>query len=437
MPVVLIEVVVILLLLSANGVFAMAEIAMVTARRGTLQRSAEGGDAGAARAIELIADPTRFLSTVQIGITLIGIFAGAFGGATLAAPVAGVLATIGWLAPISQQLALTLVVATITVASVVIGELVPKRIALAFPEFIAARTARPMARLSTISLPVVALLEGTTDLLLKILRVPNTTERPVTEDELAYLVRQAARTGVLERGEQELVERVFRFGDLQVGALMTARPDIVWLDLHDSPEAVLAKTARQRHSRYLVADGNLDRIAGMVETVDLWVAHARGERLDLQALLRRPHLVPETMDALDALDLFRDSGVHLAVVLDEHGGAEGLVTLTALLRAIVGSRTSADAPSLVQRDDGSYLSDGSLPLQAFVEGLGLDAEPWLAEARHAYHTVAGLVVSRLGRVPKPGDRVTHRGLQLEVMDMDGHRVDKVLAVRVHGAEERR
>jgi putative hemolysin len=417
------EIVLILVLLVANGVFAMSEIALVSSRRTRLQRRAEAGDAGAARALALAQDPSRFLSTVQIGITLVGIFAGAFGGATIAGQLAELLSAVPYVQAYSQEIALAIVVGAITFFSLVIGELVPKRVALSNPERIAAAVARPMSALSRVASPAVTALEVASDAVLALFRVKPTAEPAVTQDEIALLIRQATKTGVLHPTEQEIVERVFRLADYRVSAVMTPRRDMIWLDVTDPLEVVRAKTSDRPHSRYPVAEGTLDRIVGVVDIRELWAAG--GERFELRKHLDTPLFVPETTGVLRLLEQFRESGIHVAIVLDEYGSAAGLVTPTDVLEGLVGELPDVDeAPGIARREDGSVLVDGSTSVEQLLDELGVTERTRWTEGD--YHTVGGLVTTELGHIPKAGERLRLGRYALEVLDMDGHRVDKVL-----------
>ncbi|MDR7482801.1 MAG: hemolysin family protein [Armatimonadota bacterium] len=422
-----VEVLIILLLVLVNGVFAMAEIAVLAARRSRLEQRAAAGDRGARVALELLRTPSRFISTVQVGITLVGVLAGAFGGATLARPLAAWLATIPALAPYAQATALGLVVLPITVLSLVLGELVPKRVALAAPEGLAAALAPAMRSLAVVAAPVVHVLSAFTELVVRALRVPPVSEPPVTEEEVRLLIARGAETGVFKPGEQKLVERVFRLADRRVSAIMTPRTEITWLDVDDPPEEIRRKVTSSRYSAYPVAEGTLDRVVGIVQARDLLVHLMGGRPIDLRALAQRPLFIPETAPALSALDQFRQARTHTALLIDEYGGLQGLVTSDDILEAIVGEIPQAGEaamPSVVRRADGSWLVDGMLPADEFKMLLGLDALPAEGEG---YETVGGMVMTVLDRIPSPGDHVALPGWRVEVVDMDGHRVDKVLA----------
>ncbi|KJH70778.1 hemolysin family protein [Aliterella atlantica] len=423
------EILLILLLIFANGVFAMSEMAIVSSRKVRLQNMANQGDKKARVALELADAPNRFLSTVQVGITLIGILAGAFGGATISARLANNLDRVSWLAPYSQALSFGVVVATITYLSLIVGELVPKRLALNSPETIAANVAKPMRTIAAIASPVVHLLSASTDLVLRILGISASTEPQVTEEEIKVLIEQGTEAGMFEEAEQDMVERVFRLGDRPVSALMTPRPDIVWLDLEDSAEENRKKMIDSANSRFPVCQAGLDNVLGIMPVTDLLARSLSGEALDLTVSLRQPVFVPESTRGLKVLELFKQTGTHMALVVDEYGVIQGLVTLNDILVEIVGDVPSADEledPQAVQRDDGSWLLDGMLAVDEFFELFGVH-EPQ-GEHRGSYQTLGGFVITHLGRIPNAADSFEWDGMRFEVMDMDGNRVDKVLVV---------
>jgi putative hemolysin len=424
---VMFEAVVIFLLILTNGIFAMAEIAVVSARKTRLQQWAEAGDTRARTALELANAPNQFLATVQIGITLIGILAGAFGGATLANELAAVLADISWLAPYSQPLSLGFVVLVITYLSLIVGELVPKRLALNNPERIAAVIASPMRALSRLAYPAVHLLGLSTEFVLRAFGMSPAMESPVTEEEIRTLIEQGTQAGMFEEAEQEMVERIFRLGDRRVSAVMTPRTEIIWLDRGASVEEIRHTITTSVHSRFLVADGSLDNILGIVHAKDLLVHCLGAQAVDLTATLHQPLYVPESMRAPRVLELFKQSGTHIALVIDEYGGIQGLVTPSDILEAIVGDLPVAGEqfePLAVQREDGSWLLDGMLSVDEFKELFDLGHLP--GEDQGVYQTLAGFIIMQLGRIPATSDYFEWEGLRIEVVDMDGNRVDKVL-----------
>ncbi|MBD6615983.1 HlyC/CorC family transporter [Komarekiella sp. 'clone 1'] len=423
------EILIVLVLIIANGIFSMSEMAVVSARKVRLQQLANQGDAKARAALKLAESPNQFLSTVQIGITLIGILTGAFGGATIANRLEVYVRLVPFLAAYSEPISFGIVVLIITYLSLIVGELVPKRLALNNPERIAAFVAIPMRALAAIASPMVYLLSASTDLVLRVLGITPSTEPQVTEEEIKILIEQGTEAGTFEEAEQDMVERVFRLGDRPVSYLMTPRPDIVWLDLDDSPEENRHKMVDSAYSRYPVCQGGLDNVLGIIPVTDLLARSFRGEPLDLTVGLRQPVFVPESTRGLKVLELFKQTITHMAVVVDEYGVIQGLVTLNDIMSEIVGDVPSTDGqdqPQAVQREDGSWLLDGMLPVEEFLELFGM--EEWESEERGSYQTLGGFVITHLGRIPAAADHFEWQGMRIEVMDMDGNRVDKVLVV---------
>lgn len=430
MSAIVVEILFIAVLLVANGIFAMSEIAVVSARKARLQRMAAGGDRRARAALELAQEPDRFLSTVQIGITLVGILAGAFGGATVAAQLGEALERVPGVAPYGETLGLLAVVLVITYLSLVVGELVPKRIGLNNPEGIAKAVARPMVLLSWLASPAVRLLSLSTSAVLRLLRTRPPEGPPVTEDEVRVMIEQATDAGVFEQAEREMVESVFGLGDRRVTALMTPRVDVAWLDINLPAEEVARRISASHYSRLPVCDRHPDNVLGVVKAKDLLPVALAGRPLDLRASLRQPLFVPESMTALRLLELFRRSRSHVAIVVSEHGSVEGLVTMTDVLEAIVGDLVPPGGqvePLAVERDDGSWLLDGGITIDGFKEVFPVGQMP--GEGDGAYQTLAGFVITHLGRIPSAADRFEWGGLTFEVVDMDGRRVDKVLVAR--------
>lgn len=424
-----VEIFFILLLILCNGIFAMSEMAIVSARKVRLQQLANQGNVKARTALRLADSPNQFLSTVQIGITLIGTLAGAFGGATLAEKLAALLRQIPMLAAHAQAIALVVVVVSITYLSLVLGELVPKRLALSNPEQVATGVASQMRLLARIAAPVVHLLSYSTDLVLRLLGIGPTEEPEVTEEEIKILIEQGTEAGTFEEAEQDMLNRVLRLGDRRVKALMTPRPEIVWLDLDDSAETNRQIIISNSHSRYLVCQDELDNVLGIVHVNDLLARCLSNQPLDLTTSLHRPLYVPESTPGLKILELFKQSGTHIAIVVDEYGVIQGLVTLNDIMGEIVGDIplvNQTDEPQAVQREDGSWLVDGMLSVEEFFELFGIEELP--KEQKGTYHTVGGFVVTHLGRIPIAADRFEWQNLAIEVMDMDGNRVDKILVV---------
>lgn len=422
------EIVLVLLLIVTNGVFALAEIAIISARRARLQQRAEAGDRGARAALELARDSSRFLSTVQIGITLVGILAGAYGGATLAEAIAGGLREVPGLAPYAQTVGLLVVVVAITYLSLVVGELVPKRLALSNPELVAARVARPMRALSRLTAPVVKVLSASGDLLLRLLGVTKSTEPPVTVEELRILVEQGASAGVFEAAEHELVDSALHLDERRVRVVMTPRTDLIWLDLDRPLEALRDLVLESAHGYFPAGRGSLDNVTGVVSAREFLGQLVGGRPLDWAALLRPPLFVPDSQSILDVLERLRSTGQPLALVIDEFGGVLGMATLTDVVEALVGEINAPtgepDEPDVVRRDDGSWLVDGRLPVDELKALLGLRALP--EEDAAGYDTVGGLVMTAMGAIPKVGQHFDLDGWCFEVVDMDGHRVDRVM-----------
>lgn len=423
------EVVVILLLVVLNGIFSMSELALMTAKRSRLEHRAEGeGDAGAHAALDLAAHPTAFLSTVQVGITLVGVLAGAFGGAGISEALAEQFRTVAWIAPYAQVLAFGVVVSGITYLSLVIGELVPKRIALSNPERIASLVARPMRAISRVGGPVVRALTGSTNLVLRVLGLGTVTEPGVTEHDIRALVEQGAESGVVQEAERAIVENTFRLGDRAVDSLMTPRPDVQWVDLSDTPDSLRTQLVEAARDRFLVCDGDLDSIVGLIHAEDLLTrCLSDPDPVDLnviRTMARDPLYVPATMPSFKLLDTFRRTRQHTAVVLDEYGAVTGLVTLDDVLEALVGDvpEGSADAPDFTRQSHGGWLIDAATSLEEVESRLDLEATP---QERADVLTLGGFIMARLGRVPREGEQFDWSGRRVQVVRMDGRRISEV------------
>jgi putative hemolysin len=425
------ETLVIFLLIGANGLLAMSEIAIVAARKARLQQSANSGDAGARTALELAAHPNRFLATVQIGITLVGILAGAYGGATLAPEIERLVFEVPALAPYAGIIGVGVLVVGITFFSLVLGELAPKRIALVHAERIASAVAAPMRFLSSLAFPLVRLLGVSTDLVLRIFRVKPSLEPHVTPEEIKILVEQGTALGVFEESEQDMIEGVLRLDERSIGAFMTPRIQMVWIDVGDSPEILRAKILDSPHSRFPVIQGSFSNVLGVVSAKDILKQSLSGQPTNLRQALGPPLFVPESASALRVLELFKREGTHFALVTDEYGGIQGLVTDRDILEAIVGELPSRDEPhepEVIVREDGSWLVDGLLNIDRLKEILQMDILP--DEESGRYHTVSGFMMTQLGGIPAVGQHFEWESFRFEVMDMDGRRVDKVLIARV-------
>lgn len=423
------EIAIILLLLVANGVFAMAEIAVVSARKARLRRLAEQGNSRAQIALELAESPNRFLSTVQIGITLVGIFAGAFGGATLAAKLTGPIAQIEFLAPYADKIAFGLVVAVITYFSLVMGELVPKRFGLSNPEGIAMLVARPMNWLAKFAGPVVSFLSVSTEALLRVLGFKPEKEATVSEEEVRVMMQEGVRAGAFNKVESQIVHSALELDQLPVREIMTPRPKVIWLNQDDPHDQVWHKIVVSNHSHFPVYQGNRDHTVGTVSVKAIYANLAAGVGVKLKDLMVAPLIVPESQTVLQLVETFKQSGKHIALATDEFGSIVGLVTLNDVMEAVVGefpSQGERAKPEAKQRDDGSWLIDAMIDLEAVERAL--PGFKFGGAVSSEYQTLAGFVVKSLGHVPKEGETFEAQGYLFEVLDMDRHRVDKVLVL---------
>lgn len=427
------EVALIVALVLLNGVLAGSELALVSARKARLQQRAEAGDAGARAALELAANPNRFFSTVQVGITMVGILAGAFGGATLAEELAHRLESAGLGERAAGTAAVALVVLGITFLSLVIGELVPKRLAMLHAETIASRVARPMGALSRFGGPIVSLLGWSTDAVLWVLRARRPTDGALTEEEIRIVLQEGTDAGVIEAAEREIAAAVFQLGDRDVSDVMTPRPEVTWLDIDDPAEQLIERALSIAHEFVLVCQENADNVRGVVSVRQLLQSCYRGETLPLRDLVRPVPFVPETLSLLAALEEFKRGEAHLAVVVDEYGGTSGIVSVTDILEAIVGDLpgNALEEPDVVERPDGSLLIDGRLDVDDLRERLDVRTLP--GEGR--YQTLAGFVLHQLGHIPSVGERFAWDGRLFEVVDLDGNRVDRVLVSRIAAPSE--
>ena len=426
------DVVIILLLVALNGLFAMAELAIVSSRRPRLRAMAKTGRRGAQTALDLAADPGRFLSTVQIGITLIGILAGAYSGASLGGPVGQRLAVLGLDPDTAQTAGFALVIVLTTYASLVIGELVPKQFALRAPEPIAVFVALPMLWLSKATAPVVWLLDRTSALIFRLLRLRRETGDHVTAEDLHLVVAEATTAGVLEESERAIISGVVRLADRPTREVMTPRTDVDWIDVDADPQAIREALLKTPHSRLPVAEGSVDRLVGVVQARDIVAAFVESRPLELRNLMRPAPIVPDRMDAMDTLNVLREADVPMAFVHDEYGHFEGLVTPADLLIALAGEFASDKDidtdPPLVERDDGSWWVSGSASADLLSDRLCIK----LPEERD-YATVAGFALSVLRHLPEVGERFTFAGWRFEIVDMDGRKIDKLLASETRGA----
>jgi putative hemolysin len=431
----MIPIIVIALLIIINGVFVMAEMAVVSSRKPRLQQFANEGSPGAQVALDLATQPDRFLATTQIGITLIAILTGAFGERTLTERLSVRLQQVPRFAEYSETLAFAIVVVAITYVSLVIGELVPKRLALYSPERIASAMAKAMRFLSKICAPAVSIVSGSTRVVMGLFRLKPAEGPPVTEEEIKVMMEQGTEAGVFQEAEHDIMKSIFKLGDRGVSALMRPRRDVVWLDIDDPFVENQKKLASSLYSRFPVAQGSLDNVLGIVQTKDLLTRCLAGSRVELRENLRPPLFVPEGLPALRLLEMFKKSRTHIALVVDEYGGVEGLVTLNDILEDLVGDVASVDMPEerqIYQRSDGSWLIDGKVLIDDLKEALSIPQLP--DEESGSYQTLGGLVMLQVGRVPVTGDSFETEGYKFEVVDMDGKRVDKVLVSKVNVPE---
>jgi putative hemolysin len=423
-----IDVVIILVLVAVNGVFAMSELAIASSRKARLEAMARTGSRGARAALDLAADPGKFLSTVQVGITLIAVLSGAYSGEALGGPTADRLEGFGLSHETAQTAGFVLVIGVTTFLSLIIGELVPKQFALRSPEPIAAIVAIPMKWLSVAGAPVVWVLDSTSKVIFWLLRMNRESEDQVTAEELHLIVAEASKSGVIEEHERSIISGVVRLADRPVREVMTPRTEVDWLDINMDDAGIRAKLVSSAHTRLPVAEGSVDAVVGVVQARDIVAAAIKGEILDLRVLMREAPVVIDQLDAMDALVRLRRADVPMALIHDEYGHFEGIVTPADLLAAIAGDFVSDgdphDSPDFVQRDDGSYLVAGSASADSLAEKLDLD----LPDDRD-YATAAGFALAAFRRLPAEGESVTEQGWVFEVVDLDGRRIDKLLVTR--------
>jgi putative hemolysin len=422
------ELFIIAVLILANGLFAMTEIAVVSARKARLQQWANEGNSRAQDALDLANSPNRFLATIQVVITLVTLLTGAYGGSTIAEKLAVHLEHLPWIGEYRERIALTLVVVGVGFLQVVFGELVPKAVALNHAEQIASMSAWPMQVISRLASPAVSFLGLVTDAVLRLVGSKPSTEPPVTGDEINVMIAQGTEAGVFQESQQDMVESVIELNERRINSIMTPRPEIIWLDAEAPFEENKEKILGSAYSRFPLCRGSLDEVSGIVYTKDLLADCLAGRPLDLAAKARKALTIPETIPVLKSLESFKESGIHIALVIDEYGSLQGLVTLNDILESIVGDIASHDQkeekPGAVKREDGSWLVDGMQPVEDFKELIEIESLP--EEGTDTYQTLGGFVMMQLGRIPKAGDHFKVDGVRYEVMDMDGNRVDKVL-----------
>lgn len=415
------EIIIIFLLVIINGILAMSEASLLASRKAKLQQMANEGDKNAASTLEFLKNPNTFLSTIQIGITLIGVLAGAVGGATIAEALADSFKDLPYVGIYSESIGLGIVVIVITILTIWLGELVPKRLGIHSPERIAKVVAGPMAFISKIFSPLVRLMSWATELVLTLFGIKHTEEPPITEEELQVLIDQGTQAGVFEEAEQDMVEGIFSLGDTRVYSVMTPRTEIVWLDVSDTMKEILEKIGNSPYSRFPVRQDSLETIVGIVKSRDLLVTTLSQKEISLKDLAKPAYFIPETMPASRALEVLKKNNTEMLLVVDEFGGVQGLLTINDILEEIVGVM-EGDEPQATQRQDGSWLLDGMLEVDEFKEIFNLNDLPHEDE----YETLSGFIMTSLGRLPQTADHFEWSNLRFEVIDMDGRRVDKVL-----------
>ncbi len=419
----MVEFIILLCLIFGNGLFVMAEIALVSARKTRLENLAEKGDPKAKAALELTESPELFLSTAQIGITLIAILTGLYTGEKFTANLKPYIEKIHYLKPYAASISTALIVIVVTFLSIIFGELIPKRIGLLRAEYIARIVARPMKLLSRIGYPIVGLLNGTSNLFFLIFPIKPSKESNVTEDEIKAIISEGTEQGTIEEAEQEIIERVFHLGDRNITSLMTHRSDIIWFDLNENEEMIKDKILREPHSFYPVCDGEIDYIKGMVSIKDMYVAD---DSVPFKDIMRPALYVPENNTAYQVLEKFKQTKNHSCCIVDEYGSVLGLITLNDILEAIIGEMPQPDMVDyeVKRRDDGTYLVDAQIPFYDFLTHF--NKADWMNEGGHEFDTLAGFILHQLEHIPKTGEKMEWRGFKFEIIDMDGQRIDKVL-----------
>lgn len=422
------EILIIAFLILLNGIFSMSEIALVSSRKYKLEGAARKGNKTAQKALELASKPNTFLSTVQIGITLIGILIGIFSGERVTDEVSRYISTVPLFEPYAQTLAVVLVVVVVTYFSIIFGELVPKRIGLTFPEKIASLAAAPMELISKIAKPFIWLLAKTSDLVFAVFGIRESRDETVSEEEITSMIRRGTQIGEIQKIEHDIVKRVFVLGDRKVRELMTHRLDIKWFDINDSLETIRQKTEGRGHTVYPVANRELDKLAGVIYLKELFSQDFRKTPFRLADYIKKPVFVHENLPVYDLLEQLKRKGVNSAIVIDEYGAVEGMVSLYDVFDALVGDspQQEDEETAIMQRDENSWLADGQFSFYELVDYLEIEEE---AEER-SFTTLAGLILHLLNHIPITGEKTQWNDFELEIVDMDGHRIDKVLISRV-------
>jgi putative hemolysin len=421
------QILIIIALILINGLFAMSEIAIVSSRRSRLEELLRKGNKNAKLVLHLSETPNRFLSTVQVGITLIAIMIGVFSSGALSQGLGSVLHNIGVGEPLAQRISIILIVMITTFFSIVIGELVPKRIGLSNPEYIAMMFARPMIGLSKIMKPFVWLLGNLTDFLVRLFNVSPRSDSQVTENEIKALLEEGTEVGTIQEIEQDIVERVFHLGDQRIGALMTTRNDVIWLNLEDPVEENIRKIKESTHSIYPVSDKELDHVLGILYSKDLLLAVINDPNLELKDHIKPVNLLPSDQNVFQVLEKFKETLIHYGVVVDEYGSVEGVITLNDIMDGLVGDITDVEEPEVIQRSENSWLIDGKLAFFEFLHEFEIDTEDF-ADAQ--FHTIGGFVIHQLKAIPATGATFEWNGYHFEIVDMDGNRIDKILLTKI-------
>ena len=417
------EIIILLGLIIVNGLFVMSEIALVSARKPRLEAMADRGDKKAEKALNLSNTPETFLSAAQIGITLIAILTGVYSGERFGAYLQPLIEKIPAFQPYAESISTAIIVIVVTFLSIVFGELIPKRIGLARAETIAKLMAGPMLVFSKITHPFVWLLNKTSNLFFKVFNIKNAKDESVTEEEIKAIISEGTEHGAIEEEEQEMIERIFHLGDRNITSLMTHRSDIIWFDLNDNEEIIRDKIVQEPHSVYPICDGNIDNIKGMVSIKDLYIID---DFTKFKDVVQPALFVPENNTAYQVMEKFKETKQHSCFIVDEYGSLQGMITLNDILEAIVGDipQTGIEDYEIVQREDGTYLVDAQIPFYDFLSRF--DKADWASEEEYSFDTLAGCILQELERIPHTGDKLKWRGFDLEVIDMDGHRIDKVL-----------
>jgi len=421
------QIFIIISLILLNGLFAMSEIAIVSSRKSRLEELMRKGNKKARLVLELSESPNRFLSTFQIGITLIAILLGVFGGAGLTNEFAAHLSFLGLSLSNAHNLALTVIVILITFFSIVAGELVPKRIGMTNPESIAMAIAKPMVLLSKIMTPVVWLLSSTTDFIVNLFNIKKLSDSQVTEDEIKALLEEGTEVGTIQEIEQDIVERVFHLGDQRIGALMSNRNDIVWLNVRDPNEVNVKIITNNTHSVYPLCDEELDNVLGIIYAKDLIIAMLKEPDLDLRKYVKEVNIVPSDQKAYQVLEKFKTSRIHCGIVVDEFGSVKGIVTINDILDGLVGDITDMDEPEVIRRSETTWLVDGKLAFFEFLHEFEIESSD-IRDPR--FHSIAGFIIHQLKKIPKTEDSFDWEGYHFEIVEMDGNRVDKILLTKL-------